>query len=297
MRDKLVTIIMNCFNGEEFLHDSIKSVLAQTHKNWELIFWDNQSNDSTAEIFKSYDDDRFKYYYSDIHYEIVSKARNQAILKSNGDYISFLDVDDLWLPEKLSLQLEFFEKEDIGFLCSNYYLLNERKNHKKIALKEKISTQIATNALLKDYYAALVTLVIRKDILKKLDYLFDEEYHIIGDFDLVLRISALTKLGYIHKPLAILRLHESNVTIRNKELHIKEFNSWIKKNNSMDISKLDGFNYRRNWLIYTIAIYKILDGEKKIPLMLFFKLPYGRFKFRLIIALFLPLPIFKILKN
>ena len=57
----LVSIIMNCYNGETFLHESIKSVLSQTYENWELIFWDNRSEDKSAEIFKSYKDKRFKY--------------------------------------------------------------------------------------------------------------------------------------------------------------------------------------------------------------------------------------------
>ena len=60
----LVSIIMNCYNGENFLHESIKSVLSQTYENWELIFWDNRSNDKSAEIFKNYNDKRFKYYYA-----------------------------------------------------------------------------------------------------------------------------------------------------------------------------------------------------------------------------------------
>ena len=53
----LVSIIMNCYNGEAYLHKSIQSVLAQTYKNWELIFWDNRSEDKSAEIFKSYEDE------------------------------------------------------------------------------------------------------------------------------------------------------------------------------------------------------------------------------------------------
>ena len=59
----LVSIIMNCFNGETYLNESIKSVLSQTYENWELIFWDNQSIDSSAKIFKSYEDKRFEYFY------------------------------------------------------------------------------------------------------------------------------------------------------------------------------------------------------------------------------------------
>ena len=57
--EPLVSILMNCFNGEKYLRESIESVLAQTYHNWELIFWDNQSTDNSAELFKSFDDKRF----------------------------------------------------------------------------------------------------------------------------------------------------------------------------------------------------------------------------------------------
>ena len=61
-KQPLVSIIINCYNGETYLHDCIKSVLSQTYRNWEIIFWDNISEDGSAEIFKSYNDKRFKYF-------------------------------------------------------------------------------------------------------------------------------------------------------------------------------------------------------------------------------------------
>ena len=60
----LVSVIMNCYNGETYLRESINSIIAQTYKNWELIFWDNRSDDKSAEVFKSYTDQRLKYYYA-----------------------------------------------------------------------------------------------------------------------------------------------------------------------------------------------------------------------------------------
>ena len=61
----LVSILMNCFNGEKYLQEALDSVVNQTYKNWELIFWDNQSNDRSAEIFKKYKDKRMFYYNRD----------------------------------------------------------------------------------------------------------------------------------------------------------------------------------------------------------------------------------------
>ena len=91
----LVSIIMNCYNGEVYLKKSIESVLSQTYENWELIFWDNKSEDKSAKIFKSYNEKRFKYYYASQH-TILYEARNEAIKRSSGEFIAFLDTDDFW---------------------------------------------------------------------------------------------------------------------------------------------------------------------------------------------------------
>ena len=66
MQDKLVSIIMNCHNGEKFLSEAIKSILKQSYKNWELIFWDNCSTDNSSLILKSFKDSRIKYFRSNL---------------------------------------------------------------------------------------------------------------------------------------------------------------------------------------------------------------------------------------
>ena len=123
----LVSIIMNCYNGEEFLNDSLKSIINQTYKNWELIFWDNKSKDSSKIIFKKFKDKRFNYYYSKKNYPLY-KARKLALRKCKGNLIAFLDVDDWWHKEKLSQQVKSLIK-NIGLVYSNlFYLTLELKS-------------------------------------------------------------------------------------------------------------------------------------------------------------------------
>ena len=85
----LISIIMNCHNGEKYLKDSIKSILDQTYQNWELIFYDNNSNDKSKQIFFEFRDKRLKNFYSQKTLKLY-KARNLAINQSKGTYISFL---------------------------------------------------------------------------------------------------------------------------------------------------------------------------------------------------------------
>ena len=96
-----VSIIMNCHNGEKYLKKSISSVINQTYKNWELIFWDNKSTDRSEKIFKDFKDKRLKYFRSN-NYLKLYKARNNAIKKCRGKFIAFLDTDDWWLKKKRS---------------------------------------------------------------------------------------------------------------------------------------------------------------------------------------------------
>jgi glycosyltransferase involved in cell wall biosynthesis len=84
---------MNCHNGERFLQASLKSVLNQNYKNWELIFFDNSSTDKSRKIFNSFNDSRFKYFYNQNKINLYD-ARNKAIIKTKGDFVAFIDVDD-----------------------------------------------------------------------------------------------------------------------------------------------------------------------------------------------------------
>ena len=95
-----VSILMNCFNGDKYISEAIDSVLSQTYENWELIIWDNQSTDNSKEVIFSFKDKRIKYFFAENHTGL-GKARQLASLKFTGELIAILDVDDIWMREKL----------------------------------------------------------------------------------------------------------------------------------------------------------------------------------------------------
>ena len=92
-KNNLVSIIMNCHNGDKYIKEAINSITKQSYKNWELIFFDNASSDDSAKIVKKYNDKRIKYYYS--KFVNLGIARKKALGKCKGDFIAFLDCDDL----------------------------------------------------------------------------------------------------------------------------------------------------------------------------------------------------------
>ena len=158
---------MNCYNGESYLNESIKSAISQTYKNWELIFWDNRSKDKSAEIFKSYKDKRFLYFYSSEHTSLY-KARNLAIEKCRGDFIAFLDVDDLTSKEKLELQMPYFDNPEVGVVFSNLWMLKKNTTKKKLYINRKLPRGKIYNKLIENYNVGILASVIRKKFYLKL---------------------------------------------------------------------------------------------------------------------------------
>src|SRR5262249_13942166 len=156
-----------CFNGEKYLRQAIDSVLAQTHANWELIFWDNQSTDRSAEIIRSYDDPRVKYFHAPAHTWLY-EARNYAIEKASGEFLAVLDGGGWWVPEELARQIPLFADAQVGVVCSNYWIESERKGKRWVALKSPAPTGWVLQDLLKSYFVGLVTLVVRRSAFESL---------------------------------------------------------------------------------------------------------------------------------
>lgn len=296
MNSPCVSILMNCYNGEKYLRQAIESVLSQSYQNWEVIFWDNQSTDKSAEIFRSYKDSRLKYYYAPTH-TVLYGARNYAIEKATGEFIAFLDVDDWWLPEKLQKQIELFSDPQVGIVCGNYWLVNERKNTCSVMFNNQVPTGWVLNDLLKSYYPGLLTLVIRRSALTPLNYVFDSRYNLIGDMDLVVRLAISWKLDYVQEPVAFYRLHGANVSLIDAGRNIIEMEGWISEVSQMEvINKCTNFNYAKNKILYLKALQKIMIADIAGALSLFHQLPMSLLKLKLLIAMFIPISILKMVK-
>ena len=298
-RDKpLISIIMNCYNGEKYLRESLNSVLKQTYKNWEIIFLDNQSNDASAKIFKDYKDDRLKYYCADSHIEILNKARNYALKKVNGEFIAFLDVDDWWLPEKLEKQIPLFDDPDVGLVYGNVWLFLEKKNIKKIYKKGNLPTGMILNELLNDYVIGSPTYVIRKKSLESLEYCFSDDFHIIGDFDINTRLAAKWKVKCVQSAVAFWRMHGKNLSIRHREKEIHELKTWFKqmKNNQL-ISSQTHFNRVLLSAYFLETMQSIMKNGFVKSFLMVAKYPFCFNKIKLILALLLPKFLLKEIKN
>lgn len=293
----LISVIMNCYNGEAFLRQAIDSVLAQSWQHWEIIFWDNQSSDSSAQIVKSYSDSRIKYFYAPTH-TLLYEARNYAVRQASGEFLAFLDVDDWWTPDKLALQMPLFDDPEVGMASGNYWLVSHKKNSHSLGYRKHMPSGWVLGSLLQQYSVALLTLIVRKSAFDSLSSSFNPGYHIIGDFDLVIRLASNWKLGRIDTPIAYYRIHENNETGRNQLRQIAELDDWIINMRSDPIVGENRYfinvKYRRD---YIAAISCLLLEDKKEAYRYYLQLPWGIFKVRLLIGIVLPRLIMYLLKT
>lgn len=136
MEDKLVSIIMPTYNCAKFIGKTIESVIAQTYENWELIIVDDCSKDNTEEVVSEYKDNRIKYHRLENN-SGAAVARTEAMKKASGRYMAFLDSDDLWKKDKLEKQLEFMNKNNYNFTCTEYEQIDEEGNKLNKVIKVK----------------------------------------------------------------------------------------------------------------------------------------------------------------
>jgi glycosyltransferase involved in cell wall biosynthesis len=279
MSEPLVSVLINCYNGEKYLSQAVESVIAQTYRNWEVVFWDNQSSDSSAEKFKHYakKDNRLKYFYANEH-TLLYEARNLAIKKTKGEFIAILDADDWWHPRKLEMQIPYFEDDQVGMVYANYWLV--QNNKKKIRYRRPLPHGEILQNLLKDYCIGMLTMVFRKSLVCQNNLLFNKEYQIIGDFDFALRLADRKRISVVQKPLAYYRKHKDSLTEKELERPIIELQKWIRnsKLNRYQLTYID-YSFKRRMIIK--ALYEKKYRKTIIYIM---TLDLGiRFKFKLLL--------------
>lgn len=227
-----VSVIMNCLNCEKYLREAIDSVYSQTYQDWEIIFWDNASTDKSAQIAQSYDG-RLRYFKSEETVPL-GKARNLAIEQARGEYIAFLDCDDLWFPIKLEKQVNFLDSnKKISLIYSDTHLIDGRGILKRDTFGKKYYRGKIFKQLFNLDFITLLTVMLRREVFDTVGF-FNPNYNICEDYDLFLRIANLYIVDYFPESLTKYRIHNGNVS-KNLELLAEEELSlivfWLNKKN------------------------------------------------------------------
>lgn len=241
---------MNCYNGEQYLKEAIDSVINQEYKNWELIFWDNQSSDRSAEIFMKYRDPRLKYHYASIHTSL-GDARIMASKKIKGDWIGILDTDDVWKPNKLIKQINAINnskklKKNIGLVYSRAMMIDKNSNIiKELCHKDYLTAPMPEGKILQELLFKGNFIVSASILINKFYFIstggFPEGYTHTSDYYISCSIANTTNIICINECLVHYRMHENNNTYKDKvvsfEEQLKIFNIWSRSLNVSSVEK------------------------------------------------------------
>jgi glycosyltransferase involved in cell wall biosynthesis len=208
-----VTVVMNCFNSDHYLREAIESVFQQTWTDWEIVFWDNQSTDRSAEIVRSYTDDRIRYFYAPQH-TILGEARNCAIAKARGEWVALLDCDDVWHPEKLERQIELVERDpSLGLVYCDMELVDaELRPISKGSDRYSMQRGHVWEALLTTRNFIPCPSVLMKRALIESVGGFDPSLRYCEEYALFLKICRTSSADYCPEALVKYRIHGGNTT-------------------------------------------------------------------------------------
>lgn len=224
-----VSINLCCYNSEKFLEETIQSICTQTYKDWELIVINDGSTDSTERIIQKYITDGWPIVYHSQANAGLGRSRNKAIELSQGEFIAFIDHDDLWMPQKLEMQIPLFADPEVGLVYSDAIYFNEESNSHRLYQSRAYYTGRCFPQLLTDYFLCLQTVVIRKTTLNSLTYWFDAEFNMSEEVDLFARIGYKWKFAMVNEPLAKWRVHSSSLTWKYGVQFSDEINVMLKK--------------------------------------------------------------------
>ena len=220
----LVTVIIPLFNAEKYIAQTIESVISQTYQNWELIIVDDCSTDNSAEIVKGYEvkDRRIKLIELNSNFGGPARPRNIGLDISNGEYLAFLDADDVWLQDKLQVQVREMQLNNLDFTSTDSKFIDINSNHtiinkyKIIVFLKKLKRKAKLSDVIKGNFIRTSSVIISKKFISK----FDENKDFIGVEDLHLWMKILNdknvRYKYISDKLIKYRISSTSLSERGK---------------------------------------------------------------------------------
>ncbi len=267
----LVSVIINCYNGEKYLREAIDSVIAQTYENWELVFWDNQSTDSTREIVESYKNPKIHYYYASEHTPL-GEARNLAVEKANGEYINFLDADDVWSSNKLDEQVKLIVPGKVEVVYTPFEIIygeNTKPSKKMLRNYDRLISHTLYKGdiytkILEENYIIFSGILFKKKIFIEVGGV-NGSFQQYEDWDLLLKTALSTQFGVAKGAKTFYRIHGSNNTTKNGRSAVLEMRVIL---SSLPQSRAVERAIKRNETRYAYHFlfkeWKVLEGLKHI---------------------------------
>lgn len=207
----VVSIVVPTYNRKEMLGETIRSILAQTFADFELIVVDNESNYDFEGFIRSFSDSRIRAYRNN-NGGVISVNRNFGIRQAKGTYLAFCDDDDLWLPEKLEKQVQYLQESGCDLVSSNMLMFEENIENTTGASKNRLVKNVAD--FMTGNQIITSTVVTRKSELVQ----FNEDPALVSIEDYTLWLNLYLngyKFGFLNQNLIQYRIHNANATNDN----------------------------------------------------------------------------------
>ena len=256
VNNPVISVITPNYNCIKFISKTIESVIAQTYQKWEMIIVDDCSTDGSYEVAMEYakKDVRIKVYRME-HRNGAAICRNKAIELSCGQYLAYLDSDDLWLPEKLEKQLHFMQENDCDFSFTEYEHIDEEG--KPLGIKVKTIKKLTYKKYLLHNFAGCLTVMYKQDINNKI---YCDAIERRNDYALFLRVvkNSGNAMGYSAN-LAKYRIRKNSISWgKLRKIRLIRFNFIV-------LYQFEQINFFYSFFcIFTNIIIKIFFKYKKI---------------------------------
>ncbi|EDX76939.1 glycosyl transferase, group 2 family protein [Coleofasciculus chthonoplastes PCC 7420] len=206
----LISVVIPVYNGEKTIRQTIESVINQTFSNFELIVIDDGSQDSTLDIVRSISDSRLKVF--SFPNAGLATSRNRGIQLASGDYISFIDADDLWTGNKLEAQLKaLLDNPQAAVAFSWTDCIDESGQFSRRGNYTTVSGNVYAQLLLTDFIENGSNLLIRSEAFKKVGY-FNESLPAAEDWDMWLRLAVNYEFAVVPSPQVFYRLSTTSMS-------------------------------------------------------------------------------------
>ncbi len=203
---------MNCYNGEAYLKAAIDSIYAQSYKDWKIIFIDNCSTDGSAEIAKSYGE-KLEYYRTEKNLPF-GEARNYGLQKCRGEYISFLDVDDLYYENTLRVLMDEIEGTEYLLVYGGHKNIDSSGKVIGTFLPDRKEGYIFKKLLLQ-FDIPTASSIINLNRFREIGLNYDSNMFVSAEYCLFLQLSVKNKIKCIHREIVSYRIHGESLTSKN----------------------------------------------------------------------------------
>lgn len=212
----LVSIVMPVFNGEALIREAIASALGQTYGNWELIVIDDGSTDRTADLVREHSDRRIRYTYQTNRGQAA--ALNHGLELATGEFVTTLDADDFYTPDSLEGRVKYLQQDHKagvaygdGVYCDEAGKPSQRFT--ELMPLAGVAGDVFDDLVVSPFYGTGAAVMIRQSVLRRHSIRYDETIKWCQDWDIYIRLAAVTEFGFVDAVAINYRVHGAGMTL------------------------------------------------------------------------------------